>query len=197
MPDEIAKKKWNEIYSEDISSKKQPVFVLSEYGYLLPTSGNALDVACGLGVNSIYLAQHGLHVDAWDISEQAIDRIKRFCKTQHLDIAAKVRDVHERPPEKNLFDVICISYFLDRTITEDIISALKPNGLLFYQTFIHEKVSPQGPKNPDFRLEQNELLNLFSSLHVLVYQELGCVGNTTHGIRDVALLVAQKRKCNL
>lgn len=193
MPDEIAKKKWNEIYSENITSKKQPVFVLSEYGYLLPASGNALDIACGLGVNSIYLAQHGLHVHAWDISEQAIDRIKRFCKTQHLDIETVVRDVHEQPPEKSTFDVICISYFLDRTITEDIISALKPNGLLFYQTFIHEKVSLQGPSNPDFRLEQNELLNLFSSLHVLVYQELGCVGDTTHGIRDVALLVAQKR----
>ena len=111
MPDEIAKKKWNEIYSENISSKKQPVFVLSEYGYLLPASGNALD-----------LAQHGLHVHAWDISEQAINQIKRFCKTQHIDIEAVVCDVHEQPPERNSFDVICISYFLDRTITEDIIA---------------------------------------------------------------------------
>ena len=195
MPDEIAKKKWNKIYAENISTNMQPTYVLSEYSYLLPKSGKALDIACGLGANTIYLAQHSLQVHAWDVSEQAIEKLKKSFTEQHKNIKAIVRDVHEHPPDKDSFDVICVSYFLERSISENIISALKPNGLLFYQTFIHEKITHHGPKNPEYRLHQNELLAMFSPpLHVLVYQELGCVGDTTHGVRNEAFLVAQNRR---
>jgi 2-polyprenyl-3-methyl-5-hydroxy-6-metoxy-1,4-benzoquinol methylase len=38
--------------------------------------------------------------------------------------------------ENNGFDVIVISRFLDRTLCNAIMAALKPEGLLFYQTFI-------------------------------------------------------------
>lgn len=195
MPDELAKKKWNEIYAENISTNMQPAHVLSEYSYLLPKSGKALDIACGLGANTIFLAQHSLQVHAWDISEQAIEKLKKSFTEQYKNIKAVVRDVHEHPPAKDSYNVICVSYFLERSISENIISALKPNGLLFYQTFIRENVTLQGPKNPDYRLNNNELLTMFSPpLHVLVYQELGCVGDITHGVRDVAFLVAQNRR---
>lgn len=33
------------------------------------------------------------------------------------------------------FDVIVVSRFLDRTLGDAIIEVLKPDGLLFYQTF--------------------------------------------------------------
>src|SRR5882724_1266274 len=46
--------------------------VLVENVHLLPTHGRALDVACGLGAGSIFLARHGLKVVAWDISPVAI-----------------------------------------------------------------------------------------------------------------------------
>lgn len=188
-----AKQKWNQIYAVDQSTGMQPAYVLVEYAHLLPTTGVALDLACGLGANAIFLAQHGLNVHAWDISEQAINRLTQFCETKEIQINATLRDVQEHPPTANFFDVICVNYFLERDITNNIISALKPNGLLFYQTFIHEKVSQQGPSNPKYRLTENELLKLFSPLHVLAYQEQGCVGNIKQGIRDTALLVAQKR----
>jgi hypothetical protein len=50
-----------------------------------------------------------------------------------------------------------------------------------------------GPSNPNYRLSENELLKLFSPLHILHYQEYGQVGNTELGLRDMACLVAQKR----
>ncbi|NNC68584.1 MAG: tellurite resistance methyltransferase TehB, partial [Gammaproteobacteria bacterium] len=78
-------------------------------------------------------------------------------------------------------------------MVKDIIAALKPNGLLFYQTFIAEKVSDAGPSNPEYRLQPNELLESFSPLHVLAYQEHGTVGDVKKGLRDIAILVAQKR----
>jgi len=78
-------------------------------------------------------------------------------------------------------------------LAENIIAALKLNGLLFYQTFIKENVTEHGPSSPNYRLGENELLDLFAPLHVLAYQELGCVGDVMQGMRGCAMLVAQKR----
>ena len=192
MPDEVARKKWNDRYAGDQVSAPQPARVLTQYSYLLPAAGMALDLACGLGGNALFLARRGFTVHAWDRSEQAIRRLTESAG-DNLTLQAAVRDVVESPPEKNRFDVICVSYFLERTLIGDIIAALKPHGLLFYQTFIHEKTSECGPGNPDYRLAENELLKLFAPLHVLVYQEHGRVGDLRRGIRDIACLVAQKR----
>ena len=37
-----------------------PCQVLADNVHLLPTTGIALDLACGLGANALLLAQHGL-----------------------------------------------------------------------------------------------------------------------------------------
>ncbi len=190
---DTSKQKWNQIYSTVDESFVQPSYVLAEFQYLLPNTGTALDMACGLGGNAILLAQHGLTTHAWDISEQAIDKLVQASKKNEVKLITSVRDVHKKPPEPNSFDVICVSFFLEREINTNIMSALKPDGLLFYQTFIKERVSDTGPRSLNFRLKSNELLKIFSSLHILVYQELGRVGDIKQGIRDTALLVAQKR----
>ncbi|QMU62060.1 MAG: methyltransferase domain-containing protein [Gammaproteobacteria bacterium] len=197
MADHTSEKKWNDIYTTQfqIESKLETkaASVLLDYAYLLPSSGLALDLACGLGGNAIYLAQCGLNTHAWDISAIAIERVQAHCQETNISIAADVRDIEQHPPTSNSFDVICVSYYLERTLTQDIIAALRPKGLLFYQTYTNEKVSTVGPSNPQYRLQQNELLALFSPLHVLAYQEHGTVGNVKKGLRDVASLVAQKR----
>ena len=196
MSNEDAKKKWNKVYTEkEIPDhvEAKAANVLQDHADLLPTSGLALDLACGLGGNAIFLAQQGLETHAWDISQAAIEKLLSYCNGNIISITAEVRDIEAHPPEKNTFDVICVSYYLERSLTNDIIAALKPNGLLFYQTFIEEKVSDSGPSNPKYRLQPNELSALFSPLHVLLYQEYGIVGNVKKGLRDVAMLVAQKR----
>ncbi|MEW8205094.1 MAG: SAM-dependent methyltransferase, partial [Candidatus Thiodiazotropha taylori] len=83
-------------------------------------------------------------------------------------------------------------YFLERSLIPTLIQALKPGGLVFYQTFTRQAVSSEGPQNPAFRLADQELLQLFSQLHVRVYREEGRLGDLSLGSRDVAMLVAQK-----
>ena len=134
------------------------------------------------------MARRGLAAHAWDISKTVIDALRRQAAAEHLEARAAVH-----PPSPDAFDVICVSFYLERAIARDIASALKSEGLLFYQTFIHEKVTEQGPANPSYRLGPNELLELFSPLHVLAYRELGCVGDTGQGLRDTAWLVGQRR----
>lgn len=197
MVDRYIEKKWNDIYATDDQSTLQNLskasYVVQEYSYLLPKSGLALDLACGLGGNAQFLAGLGLQTHAWDISKNAISSLEASCIKKGLSITTETRDIEQQPPAANSFDVICVSYYLERTLTQNIIDSLRPNGLLFYQTFINEKVSDNGPGNPLFRLRPNELLTLFSPLHVLIYQENGTVGDIRKGLRDTAVLVAQKR----
>ena len=87
-----------------------------------------------------------------------------------------------------------MSRFLDRTLSDAIIGALKPDGLLFYQTFTREKTSRKPPNNPDYLLTENELLALFSPLRVIFYRENALIGELQRGLRNEAQFVGQKRK---
>ena len=63
--------KWDAIYQRP-TQEPQAAEVLRENRFLLPVSGRALDLACGLGGNALFMAAAGLNVDAWDISGTAL-----------------------------------------------------------------------------------------------------------------------------
>ena len=172
--------------------RPQPARVLQENAHLLPADGEALELACGLGANARFLARRGLSVSAWDISAVAIAGLTDLARAEDLPLRAEVRDVVADPPSPDSFDVIVVSHYLERGLAPALIRALRPGGLLFYQTFTVAKVSDYGPRNPAFRLQANELLQLFADLQVLVYREEGRVGDTGQGFRDEAMLVATK-----
>ena len=185
--------KWNSHYRGAASAAGRASTVLLDNHHLLPAQGNALEIACGLGANAIFLARRGLLTRAWDISSVAVDQINRQARRDGLPLSAEVRDVLAEPPAAASFDVIVVTHFLDRSIVCHLIDALKVNGLLFYQTFTRSRVSNAGPVNNNFRLADNELLTLFATLRILVYREEACVGDVKLGFRDEAMLVAQKR----
>ena len=191
MSDEI-KQKWDTIYSKD-GQAGVPAKVLSENDHLLPASGSALEVACGRGANALFLASKGLQTSAWDISPVVITALSAEAGRQGLAIEGDARDVIHTPPAADSFDVIVVAHFLERGLIELLRRALRPNGLLFYQTFTQARVTERGPSNPDFRLADNELLRLCDGMQVLVYREEGKVGDCQIGFRDLALIVAQKR----
>ncbi len=169
-----------------------PATVLTRNAHLLPNRGTALDLACGLGGNALFLAARGLTVSAWDLSQVAVERVRAQAKTGGLQIEVQARDIIARPPPPSSFDVIVVSHFLDRGLAPAIAPALRPGGLLFYQTFAREAVTDQRPSNPEFRLQQNELLQLFAGLVVRVYRDEGRLGDLSRGVRDLAMLVAQR-----
>ena len=186
--------KWNHIYSQSGQERYPPVEVLAENDFLLPTTGTALDLACGLGANAIFLAEKGLAVTAWDISVVAIDKLTAYAIRQGLSINARQEKITAESFTKCSFDVIVVSRFLDRTLSDAIIGALKPDGLLFYQTFTREKTSPRPPNNPDYLLGCSELLTLFSPLRVVFYRENALIGEQLLGLRNEAQFIGQKRK---
>lgn len=185
--------KWDRIYSDSPGKSAEPCEVLAAHSHLLPAGGDALDLACGRGGNALYLAARGFSTRAWDVSAVAIQSLSEVAAYNGLPLVAEQRDVTANPPASGSFDIIVVSRFLDRTLAPAICAALRRGGLLFYQTFIREKVSGTGPNNPAYRLEPNELMRLFQPLHIIYYREEGNVGDTRRGFRNEAMLVAQKR----
>jgi tellurite methyltransferase len=188
-----AGEKWDRVYrTADTEVIPEPARVLAENAHLLPRTGVSLDLACGLGGNALCLARKGLKAHAFDISAEAITRLSLLAERLGLLVRTEVRDVVLRPPPAGSFDVIVVSRFLDRSLANPLMAALRPGGLLYYQTFTREKATAEGPANPEYLLAPNELLSLFAGLRLVVYREEGLLGDRTRGFRNQALFVGQK-----
>lgn len=176
---------WNSRYRQcDDDDTPRACEVLAENRHLLPVQGDAIDIAAGRGGNALLLAAAGLKTSAWDFSEVALQTLEQLAGDSGLTINTEVRDVLQSPPSPASFDVIVVSYFLERDLAPSLVAALRHGGLLFYQTFTRERTTDHGPRNPDYRLEVNELLGLFSGLRLVHYHEEGLYGDMNRGFRD-------------
>ncbi len=184
--------KWNGRHADQTHQPKAAE-VLEQNLHLLPTQGRALDLACGLGGNALLLAEAGLKVTAWDLSNVAIRRLQELADARNLaNLKPEVRDLSLHPLPANTFDVIVVSYFLERSLIPSMIDALTPGGLIYYQTFTRAAATENGPSNPSYRLGDNELLSLFGILNIRVYREENLLGDISHGLRNIAMLIAEK-----
>jgi SAM-dependent methyltransferase len=170
MLSELAKK-WDQKYlSLPNNTPTNPAWVLSHHSQLLPLTGKALDLACGLGGNARFLARCGLSVDAWDISDVALTSLNNFATLNRLPITPTICDIEQMLFPYQQYDVIVITNYLNRGIFQQIQQALKPNGKLFIQTFL-APVQENAPKNKNFYLNSGELSKLFSELIIEIYGE--------------------------
>ena len=187
--------RWNDRYS---ASLELPAVsnCRKQYAHLLPTQGTGLDLACGLGQNSIFLTKHGLTMHGWDYSEVGLAQMAHHCSLQKVEVNQRYINLMSTPWPIQQFDLICVTAFLDRTLCPQILSHLKPGGILVYQTFnqitdiVDNKVSK--PARPEFLLSQGELLVLFSELQPLVYRDDQELALAAHPLAGKALLFARR-----
>lgn len=194
MASDQRRDKWQQRYLDPDTTRPQPAGVLVDNAFLLPRAGRALDLACGRGGNALFLARHGLTTEGWDFAPAAIETLDRLAADEQLSLTGVVRDVERQPPEPDSFDVIVVSYFLVRELVPLLIAALRPGGLVFYETFVRDTGDDPapGPRNPAFRLATNELRHLFNELQLVSYQEHGRIGKTDAGVRNTARLIGFK-----
>ncbi|MEE9423578.1 MAG: class I SAM-dependent methyltransferase [Methylococcales bacterium] len=190
-----AQKKWNQIYRNNALPDQfpRPAQVVVDFAHLLPATGRAVELACGTGGNSLFLAERGLDCWAWDISDVALEQLAARADHARLIIHTEVRDIECESLPAEYFDVIVVAHFLDRSICEQIVTMLKPGGLLFYQTFTVDALAVGiGPKNPDYLLQPNELIRLFKQLRIHGYREDGLASDSQNSMPGQAYLVASK-----
>lgn len=161
--------------------------------------GQVLDVAAGHGRHALYLLSHGLQVEALDRDAEALATLESTVQDRHLTgLTTRVLDLEQtpdRPPGlgQGCYDVIMVFFYLHRPLFPSLMDALKPNGVLLYETFtIDNYFRRQHPRRWEFCLAHNELLRLTSPLRVLHYDEGEHEGGHGSGPSYTARLVAQK-----
>jgi len=114
----------------------RPRSLVTDHSSLLPDLGRALDAAAGLALNGLYLARHGLSVTAVDLAESGLQLAMKTARQEGLDFHAVVADLSRfyLPPET--FVVIVNTMYLDRSLLPGYRSALKPGGLLFFESLL-------------------------------------------------------------
>jgi tellurite methyltransferase len=170
-----SKTKWNKKHKERLEQLNEPTpnprfEKLSSYF----SGGTALDLACGLGGNSLFLARKNYQVHAYDISEVAIDYIKNQSETHNLHIQSQVYDLtqlNQLDWQENYFDLAVITYYLDRTLFQIVKRLIKKGGYFFMETFYQTPQRENQGISDQFKLHPKELLNEFGDWKVIRFEE--------------------------
>lgn len=154
--------RWNEKY-QDKDAPNQPVKLIIDYAKIA-TGKHALDIACGMGRHSKYLASLGFYIDALDISSVAIEILQNT-----PSIHAKKVDFDTYLLPVDTYNLIVCTYFLQRKLFPQMINALKSNGIILLETFLHDTDNEKKPSNPAFLLDKGELEAFFSHACELIH----------------------------
>ena len=156
------------------------------YPYL--HGGTALDLACGLGGNSLYLASLNYQVQAVDISEVAIKNLQEQAAKDKRNIIPQVCDLTELNNlrwEDNSIDLAVITYYLDRSLFPMLKKFIKEEGYLFFETYYLKSQNENQGISKQYNLEPQELLEEFRGWKVLLFEENEQEGRQTIFARKV------------
>jgi SAM-dependent methyltransferase len=165
--------------------------------------GTILDVAAGRGRNALFLASLGFSIDAIDRDERALGELADHAKERGLtELRVHLLDLESETVAESVldseqyndrYDGVIVFFYLYRPLFPVIIRALKPGGVLVYETFlIDNHFHYQHPRRKEFCLEHNELLRLTQGLRVLHYEEGRHEEAKDSDMPFTARLVAQK-----
>jgi len=175
----------------NISASKLLVENLSLFNSLDQDKG-VLDLACGSGRNGLFLVENKIPVIFADKNRTALTKITSIAG-HDCDVWHKCWEVDlENGPERRLgneaYSAVLVFNYLHRPLFPAIKSAISRAGLIFYETFTVQQPNFGRPKNPDYLLRENELLQKFEDWKVIEYFE----GVKQKPKRAVASLIARK-----
>lgn len=155
--------KWNRRFeSEDSYLGKRPSpFLAQEIERIkrLAPGTKTLDLACGEGRNSIFMALQGFNVTALDISDVGIAKGRKRAEEAGVTVDFRQTDL-DGYIIQDKFDLILNFNFLLRPLITEEVKALNPGGLLVFDTILE---SPQllAAHNPSYLLRHGELQRIF------------------------------------
>lgn len=142
-----------------------------------PVSGRpaprALDLACGTGRHALWLAAAGLATTALDRDAALIADLRDEAARRGLAVDARVCDLEQAGVSLGdaAYDLVVVFRYLHRPLFDAIRRALRPGGVLVYETFTVAQAARGRPSNPAFLLEYGELSSLVAPLRVLRARE--------------------------
>lgn len=141
----------------------------------IPLDGPVLDLACGSGRHSRLLLEAGYRVIAVDRDLSRFTEARDHPRLTAIacDLEAVAPDFGAWIPEESGYAGIVVVNYLHRPLFAGIVSALRPGGILLYETFAQGNERYGRPRSPDFLLAPGELLEAVrGKLRVLAYEDL-------------------------
>ena len=196
--------RWNERYSvPDYLFGTAPNAFLAANATHVKRGQRALCVADGEGRNSVWLAEQGLEVVAFDFSQVAVDKARRLAASRGATVRYDLSSVYEWDWPPAAFDVVAAIFvqFADppmRTFMfERMARALKPGGLLLIEGYTPAqlKYGTGGPKQVDQLYTGQLLRDAFAGFQVLELREYDAEldeGSRHQGMSAVIDFVARK-----
>jgi len=99
---------------------------------LVPSDGRAVDIACGSGPTTLWLARRGLAVRALDVSPLAIELVAQAAAIAQVDdrVTARVVDLDDGlPSDLHDIDIIVCQRFRDPTLYPAFVGRLRIGGI--------------------------------------------------------------------
>jgi tellurite methyltransferase len=167
---QLDRDKWNHRYATDSQRKSNPVSLLEAW---LPKVkvGCALDVACGAGRNSLFLAEAGFEVDGIDISAKGLKIAAARADQKNLVINWIEHDLDQPHALEGRYDVIVVLWYVNLPLIVQLTDFLTPGGCLICEEHLQSDGDLIGPSNNNFRIAPGALKSAARRLEVLHYDE--------------------------
>lgn len=167
--------KWDARYRAGSYSERTHPTALLERHISSFNVGRALDIACGAGRNSLYLASLGYRVDGVDISEAALERARSSAAERDLHLHLTASDLDHGLPDAiasdTRYDLIVVVRYVNTKLVKDLCNLLAPGGALVCEEHLVSAEDVAGPSTPAWRVGPGELLEAARSLDIRFYRE--------------------------
>jgi SAM-dependent methyltransferase len=156
--------------ASDTPSSSWPSGWIKRFAAFLRPESRVLDLACGAGRHTRFLAAAGHHVTAVDVD---LDRVMDLDGSPYTRLVrADLEDGSAWPLDEACFDAVVVTNYLHRPLFPRILAAVGPGGVLLYETFARGNERFGKPSNPAFLLVPDELLDLVRDpLQVVAFEQ--------------------------
>ena len=165
---EADRTRWNDRYkSGEYIGRTHPTDLLRSWLSICP-AGTALDLACGSGRNSRFLAEAGYDVTGIDISNVAIELASAASSKSDQKPSYEVQDLENSQIQGN-FDLIVMVRYVNFDLVSKFDAHLRPNGVVIIEEHLFRNDIPDlaGPKDPSFRVDAGSLRSRLKNVRIL------------------------------
>ena len=171
---------WNRRFSESgYLFGTEPNAWLHEHADLWQAGERVLCVADGEGRNSVWLAQRGLTVDAFDIAEVGVRKARDFARITGVKVNFAVADIAQLQWPQSIYDGVAAIFiqFADPALRARIFAGfhqcLKPGGTLVLQGYTPRQLEYRtgGPPIASHMYTPELLREAFAGMEILEMRE--------------------------
>jgi SAM-dependent methyltransferase len=161
---------------------------LARAAALAEAEPRALDVAMGRGRHAVSIAQAGYRTFGVDVRFDAVRDAVARGRAGGVLIRGWCADLTTVPLARDAFDLVVVTRYLERDLFPAIRAAVKPGGIVLYETFtVAQRLIGTGPASAEHLLEPGELAQQFAGFEILF-------GDEVTAPEAVARIAARRRR---